>query len=160
MQDLLTAANISAGVFYHYFPSKDAIIAAVADEVLAEISSAHTGAKAPPLKSLGEFVRIIVTDIERVDQDSGAATLAIQLWSEALRNPDMARVAATSVSKVMDWLTTKVKALQHAGHLSPHPAPRQVAAILLAIVHGFMVQRALVKTDAKAYCKALKDLAL
>jgi AcrR family transcriptional regulator len=160
MQDLLKAANVSVGVFYHYFASKDAIIAAVADEVLAEISAPHAGPSAPPLKSVADFVRRVIVSIEDIDKKSGSATLAVQLWSEALRNPAMGKVAAESLNKVIDWFTDKVTELQKTGAIPKGQSASGIAAILLGMVHGFMVQRALLKLDARTYCRGLKRLSL
>jgi AcrR family transcriptional regulator len=157
MQDLLKAAKVSAGVFYHHFPSKGAVIAAVADEVLAEISTNHAESDRVPLRSAADFVRKVAAAIERIDERGGSATLAIQLWSESLRNPDMAKVAADALRKVLEWFTAEIRQLQENGHVSAKASARQGAGIVLGIVHGFMVQRALLKIDAKTYCAGLKS---
>jgi TetR/AcrR family transcriptional regulator, transcriptional repressor of aconitase len=54
MQDVLAEARLSAGAVYRYFPGKDDIIAAIADDALAEISQAVQRVldtdPAPPLR--------------------------------------------------------------------------------------------------------------
>src|ERR1019366_6037828 len=68
MQDVLAEAALSAGAVYRYFPSKDDIIAAIADDALAEISQAvQRVLDTDPAPPLPEVVGRIVATMERLD---------------------------------------------------------------------------------------------
>jgi AcrR family transcriptional regulator len=91
MQDVLSEANLSAGAVYRYFRSKDDIIAAIAIDALAEVTSAFEDVfdtdTPPPVE---EVLGRILTTIQRLDDTQDLAKVAIQVWGEALRSPTLA----------------------------------------------------------------------
>jgi TetR/AcrR family transcriptional regulator, transcriptional repressor of aconitase len=89
MQDLVAEAGMSSGAVYRYFPSKDAVIEAIAAENLEQVvavirQSIDDGASPPAaIASVLQFVT------SRHAED-GFAAIALLVWSEALRNPALA----------------------------------------------------------------------
>src|SRR5437764_2366990 len=88
MQDVCREADLSPGAIYRYFPGKDAIIEAIADERHAreagfmELARA-AGGGADGIRALGRasFASLADPD-ERLRRRPG-----LQVWAEALRNP-------------------------------------------------------------------------
>lgn len=89
MQDLARAAGMSVGNFYRYFPSKDAIIAAMASHDMAEMEADFAAIQQAdnPLPLIREKIRF---KIEGCD-DHG------RLWAEitaaAQRKPEIAQIS-------------------------------------------------------------------
>ncbi len=154
MQDLLRATGLSAGAFYRYFPSKESIVVALAMVALSEISSgldAESAADPPPLRDV--LCRVIHA-MERLDIRHGTPRIAVQLWGEAQRNPELLKVMTEAFSSVVDWFEGVVAAQQAHGNL-PSASARNMARALAGVVHGFWVQRALFGTHAADYCDGL-----
>jgi AcrR family transcriptional regulator len=87
MQDLAVAAGMSAGNFYRYFPSKNAIIEALAQQDLERMETEIGAifAAADPRKAFGELLR---ARVENIHCDNGP------LWAEieaaSFRKPEIA----------------------------------------------------------------------
>ncbi|MDX3100125.1 TetR/AcrR family transcriptional regulator [Nonomuraea angiospora] len=158
MQDILREAQMSPGNLYRYFPGKDAIVLAIVEATLADVTAAfeQTLLDEPPplLEALTEILRAI----ERLDDDEGTPRLAIQIWGEALRNPAMASLFAEAITPVRQWFAQLVEAHQHRGLTSGQVPPEHLANVLLGAIHGFIVQRALLKLDAASYAEGLRGL--
>ncbi|GAB1363577.1 TetR/AcrR family transcriptional regulator [Rhodobacter sp.] len=90
MQDLARAAGMSVGNFYRYFPSKDAIIAAMAAYDMAEMEADFAAVQVSddPLALIREKIRYKISD---ACSDHG------RLWSEitaaAQRRPEVAQIS-------------------------------------------------------------------
>jgi len=90
MQDLARAAGMSVGNFYRYFPSKDAIISAMAAYDMAEMEAdfAALHAAADPIAEIRAKIRFKIGD--------GCAENG-RLWAEitaaALRKPEIAQIS-------------------------------------------------------------------
>ncbi|GAA3220066.1 hypothetical protein GCM10020216_030740 [Nonomuraea helvata] len=158
MQDILREAQMSPGNLYRYFPGKDAIVLAIVEATLAEVTAAFEQTlldKPPPLlEALTEILRAI----ERLDDDEGTPRLAIQIWGESLRNPAMAALFADAIAPVRHWFTQLVEAHQDRGLTSGQVPPEYLANVLLGTIHGFIVQRALLKLDAASYAEGLRGM--
>lgn len=90
MQDLARAAGMSVGNFYRYFPSKDAIIAAMAAYDMAEMEEDFAALQVSddPLALIRQKIRYKISD---ACSDHG------RLWSEitaaAQRRPEVAQIS-------------------------------------------------------------------
>ena len=90
MQDLARAAGMSVGNFYRYFPSKDAIIAAMASYDMAEMEAdfAVIQGSDDPIAAIRAKIRFKIGD--------GCAEQG-RLWAEitaaALRKPEIAEIS-------------------------------------------------------------------
>ncbi|MFF0311934.1 TetR/AcrR family transcriptional regulator [Streptosporangium sp. NPDC004379] len=143
MQDVLAEAELSAGAVYRYFKSKDDIIAAIAAEALAEVASAFEAeddARPPDLDNIVD----LVLGVERppLSGSQGSAQLLVQVWSEALRSP----LLGTKLKEVMTEARGVVGGLvarhQQRGLLPADVPAEHVADVLMALVDGFLVRRA------------------
>lgn len=101
MQDLARAAGMSAGNFYRYFPSKNAIIEAMIARDLEEVKEAFGEVMAstdPATALLAAFEQ----KLDTLDCDDGP------LWAEidaaARRRPEIAQVAGTMETEICGFL--------------------------------------------------------
>jgi AcrR family transcriptional regulator len=156
MQDILREAQMSPGNLYRYFPGKDAIVLAIVEATLAEITSPFDPPSdgAPP--SLEETVDEVLRRFERLD--TGAPRLAIQIWAEALRNPALAMLLATAIGKVKAGFIELVEEHRSRGLVPADTSTENLATALIGTVHGFIVQHTLLGVDAAEYTDGLHAL--
>ncbi|MEU6714977.1 TetR/AcrR family transcriptional regulator [Nonomuraea sp. NPDC046802] len=143
MQDVLTEAELSAGAVYRYFKSKDDIIAATAAEALAEVASAFEAeddARPPDLDNIVD----LVLGVERppLSGSQESAQLLVQVWSEALRSPSLGTKLKEVMTEARGVVGGLVARHQQRGLLPADVPAEHVADVLMALVDGFLVRRA------------------
>ncbi|MCX8507911.1 MAG: TetR/AcrR family transcriptional regulator [Rhodobacteraceae bacterium] len=103
MQDLARAAGMSAGNFYRYFPSKDAIVAAMVQKDLAEVQEDFL-----QIQRSGSPEQSLITAFER--RIDSMSTVDGPLWAEidaaAVRKPEIAAALSKMEGAVMELMTT------------------------------------------------------
>lgn len=160
MQDVLAEAELSVGAVYRYFKGKDDIIAAIAGEALAELATSfdrHDADEPPQLDNIVD----LVLQVEKPPLASSpeSARLLVQIWSEALRSPGLAAQLTDVMAATRGVLGGLVAQHQKRGLLPDDVPAEQVAAVLIAFVDGFMVQRAVHgHADAVAFRNGLHAL--
>ena len=84
MADICAAAGTSPGALYRYFPSKDAIIQAIAEEEKREVAELidEIGKIRDPLKEVPDLLAYVL----REEVKSANAGLIAEFTAEALRN--------------------------------------------------------------------------
>lgn len=103
MQDLARAAGMSAGNFYRYFPSKNAIIEAMIARDVADVKEDFMRilASADPIEALMDTLRRRLEGMDCVDTP---------LWAEidaaAERRPEIHQVVSTMEREVVFFLVT------------------------------------------------------
>jgi TetR/AcrR family transcriptional regulator, transcriptional repressor of aconitase len=160
MQEVLREADLSAGAVYRYFKSKDEIIGAIAANALATITSAVDevlDTETPP--PLDEALAAVLETVERLDHEQDTAKVALQVWGEALRSPALAARVEETIAGVTASLTRLVEAYQERGQIAADVPPDEVARLLVAIVHGFVVRHAVLgDVDVQAFRRGLQAL--
>ncbi|MBV8350271.1 MAG: TetR/AcrR family transcriptional regulator [Mycolicibacterium sp.] len=144
MQDVFTEAGRSAGAVYRYFSSKDDMILAVASQNLADVTEALRSAlrsgdgDAEP----GQAMAALLDEVASRHADDQLATVALMVWSEALRNPALAdRLREASAAMTRD-LADLVRERQAAGEL-PGARAEALARVILSILPGYLLNLAL-----------------
>ncbi|OUC99220.1 TetR/AcrR family transcriptional regulator [Streptosporangium minutum] len=159
MQEVLSEARMSPGGAYRYFPSKEALVAAIATETLTEVSAA--------LKALSEdgstpgpddMVTAVTSTVERLDALHDTAKLEIQVWAEAQRSPLLAEQFARAFADVERFMTEQVETYQGRGLIERDVPAGHIARVLIGLVHGFMVQRTLLQADTALFRDGLRAL--
>src|SRR6187397_127630 len=115
MQDICAEAGMSPGNLYRYFPSKEAIIAGIAERDRAEIGQQFARADL----SRGLFAvlegmahhHFTIRSIEQVK-------LCTEVMSEARRNTEIARISAAFDADVRKWLVGMFKTAAERGDIS------------------------------------------
>jgi AcrR family transcriptional regulator len=91
MAEIAKAAGLSVGQIYRYFENKEAIIAAIVAQDLAEMREKFAEMESRP----GDLVDALVEHLpEAVDKcfDLGRAALTLEVLAEASRNPKVAAI--------------------------------------------------------------------
>lgn len=138
IQDLVEEAGMSSGAVYRYFPSKDAVIEAIAAENLAQVvtalEQAIEGGASPPAA-----IATVLEFVTRRHAEDGFAAIALLVWSEALRNPRLAaHLRDATVSALAALADPKPR---RAGHDSLDPTA--LADLLLCVLPGYLMRLAL-----------------
>jgi AcrR family transcriptional regulator len=143
MQDIIRESGLSAGAIYSYFESKNAIIAAIADERHAAerstISSA--GREADFGKMLERLSQYFVGSLQQAGEQE-RRRVGIQLWAEALRDDELLAVVRRGVEEPRKMLAAMAKTAQQQGRLRPEFQPDAIARVFIALFHGLILQRA------------------
>lgn len=160
MQDVLAEAELSTGAVYRYFKSKDDIIAAIAAEALAEVASAFEldDGAAPP--DLGNIVELVL-GVERppLSGSPESAQLLVQVWSEALRSPSLSAKLKEVMTEARGVVGGLVARHQQLGLLPADVPAEHVADVLIALVDGFLVLRAVYgHADSVAFRNGIRAL--
>lgn len=160
MQDVFAEAGLSAGAVYLYFRGKDEIVRAIALEAITEISAElqplvdAPGTPAP----LYDVIAAAVTGLERLDIERGVPRIALQVWAEAVRSPQMAAEVKGIIETVAPLMVRLVERHRDHGSLPLDVPVHATARALMGMVPGFIVQRVLVGLDAATYLDGLRVL--
>ncbi|MEO8532081.1 MAG: helix-turn-helix domain-containing protein [Deltaproteobacteria bacterium] len=118
MQDLARAAGMSAGNFYRYFPSKDAIISAMTCKDMDMIRCEFTDilASDDPMKA---FRQALDAHIEQGEKDGA---LWVQIEAAAARRPEIAKQMAETEQMIVDHMLAVFAHLsgQTLAHMTLH----------------------------------------
>lgn len=143
MQDLFTEAGLSSGAVYRYFASKDELIVAVVGENMREVVAAiHTIATERRDEPLGTAIAEVLELIGRKHRENGTAALAVQVWSEVLRNDALADQLRTLIGEMRKDVEAVVRDHQAAGALPADIPASALANVLTGLVPGFIMQLA------------------
>jgi AcrR family transcriptional regulator len=161
MQDILREANLSAGAVYRYFKSKDEIIAAIGfDNVAAFTRTVDEVLEIDDPPPLDEALGRLLAALERLDEDQDHAKITLQAWTEALRSRPLAGRVEEGWAELTRSLGGLVETYQRRGDLSRHVPAEHLARLLVGLLHGFVVRRAVLGDgDAEAFRSALRALA-
>ncbi len=160
MQDIFAESALSAGAVYGYFASKDDLVGAIIEEVLAEIAAAlDTVTDTEPLPPPHEVLRRMLQILDRPPHGSELARLAVQVWAEAVRSPELSVRLSGYYRELRDRFTTLVQRYQHDGTLDRDVSAHHVAQVLTALGPAFLLQRALLDDiSADTFTHGLRGL--
>ncbi len=160
MQDLFAEVGLSAGAVYRYFSSKDDMVLAIGEQSMREvIAMIHSFAAAPRSAGLGDALGNVLEVVQRKHAQDQTGAMAVLSWSEALRNPELARRFEVLIAPMRADLANVVREHQANGDLPKHPAPEALAAVLMSIVSGFIIQLALFEAPAESgFAEAVRAL--
>src|SRR5579862_7717227 len=142
MQDLFAEAGLSSGAVYSYFDSKDDVIAAIAEQNMRGVTEMITDiATQRPVRPAGEVLAEIMEMLRVRDAQDGLGKLTVIVWSEAVRNPALAARFAALITQLRASLAEVIT--QRRGSLPADVPADQLAATLLSVVPGYLLQLAL-----------------
>ncbi len=158
MADIIRASGLSAGAVYSYFRSKEELITAVAGLPLANAEAVFAALPADDAApSPAEAVAALVQGVVARAADDPAlgvdiTRLAVQVWGEALRNPEVRGRVSAVYRTLRDHCTEVARRWQAAGNLPPEARPDEVGAAMLGLAQGFLLQRLLLdEATAEGY---------
>src|SRR5262245_11836587 len=142
MQDVIREANLSVGAVYRYFPSKNDLIMTFAEQAVDQVAGLfeELGRRQPP-PTLAEAMQSAVNLVTDETGPDGVFRLAIQIWSEAVRDPGLREVVRKVYGRMQAAMVLLARRAQENGGLPPDAAPEAVGVVLLALMPGYAVQR-------------------
>ena len=145
MQDVINEAELSVGAVYRYFDSKEALIEAVAEQVVGlVVSELDSMIVAKPLPPLAEVMDRVLRVVEAQTDPNGAARMALQVWGEALRNPRLRDLVAGVYQTIRARFVRLAAQARDEGQLPPGVDPHEAGVVLFGLVPGFILQLVLV----------------
>jgi len=157
MQDICAEAGMSPGNLYRYFPSKEAIIAGIAERDRAEVAQQFANADL----SQGLFA-VLEGMVQHYfgDYPRERVLLCTEIMSEARRNPEIARISASFDADVRKWLLDLLRAAVACGDIPGDVDLEGAVTMLMLIVDGVWWRRALdPQFDAAAVVPIFMDTA-
>ena len=141
MHDVATEAGMSAGNLYRYFPSKDAIVVGLSGRDRREVADSFMALQAGGGDFMTAFAELGRRHFE--DEPREKAVLCLEIWAEATRNPDFARLSAEFTDDIVDRLTALLDAASEAGSIAPAVDTRTIATLICTMADGLFVRRAI-----------------
>jgi AcrR family transcriptional regulator len=138
MNDISAEAQISVGLIYRYFDSKDAVITFMATEHLEDLRGVLEQARRAP--TLFEGLELIaICHCEEQPEHIHVAFVA-DLFAEAARN-EQVRVLVRDVTQFfIDSVADLIACSEEAKSIAPGLAPRTVAEIIVDSMRGMMIR--------------------
>jgi AcrR family transcriptional regulator len=151
MQEIATEARLSTGAPYRYFSSKEEIILEIAGDafrVIFEPVTQLVDSAEPPTvadlvaASINPVARDLTTDAagQPVPVDE-LLRCAVQAWAELLRNEDLRKQAVDGFEHVRRRMTDVLRHGQAAGTVPSGLDPERGTRVVMALLHGFVLQR-------------------
>jgi AcrR family transcriptional regulator len=139
MQEICAAAGMSPGNLYRYFPSKEAIIAGIAERDRAEVGAQLAGAVFATdfFATFGALARHHF--VERTAEEVG---LCAEIMTESRRNPTIAKIMQDFDHDVRARLVTMLKAAAERGDICADIDFEGVVTMMMTIADGVWWRRA------------------
>jgi TetR/AcrR family transcriptional regulator, repressor for uid operon len=140
MQEICAEAGMSPGNLYRYFPSKEALIAGIAERDRAEVGRQFASADL----SVGLFAVLegLAHHHFSVRPDE-QVLLCTEVMSEARRHPEIARIHSAFDADVKKWLVDMLRAAAERGDIPADTDFNAVVTMLMIIADGVWWRRAL-----------------
>lgn len=144
MQDVIKEANLSVGAVYRYFPSKNDLITALAEQVIDQITAMFgelVSSDPPPSLAMAmQRATDFVTDQTGPD---GTMRMALQIWSEAMYDPTLAAFVSQVYARIRMILDRFAEQAIDTGALPAGTDPQTIAVVLFSLMPGYALQRIL-----------------
>lgn len=139
MQEICAEAQMSPGSLYRYFPSKEAIIAGIAEQDRADVAEKFQAiAEAPDFfQALAFAARHYI-----VEESMEEVCLQTEIKAESRRNPEIAKIYAGVEQEVKAGMMNVLRAAVARGDIPPHIDLEISATMLMALVDGLYWRRA------------------
>ena len=142
LQDVFAEANLSAGCVYNYFRSKEDLVLAIADErhhdeqqAIAQASSGQD-----PIKALRSIAQRFVDDYLK-EGGLEKRHIAVQTWAEAGQNHAILRTVVAGMEGPKSQICKLIRRAQALGKLSRAVEAEATARAMIAMFHGFILQK-------------------
>ena len=143
MRDVLAESRLSAGAVYRYFPTKDDMVLAIARENLRDVVAALVTVVGREDATLGDAVAAALERLASKENADELASLAVQVWSEALCNPRLAADFVPAMQQARHDLAGAIARQQQLGAVSRTVPADDLAGYVLSALPGYLLQRAL-----------------
>ncbi len=158
MQEICGEAAMSPGAVYRYFPSKVAIIAAIAEAERAKHAAffERMAAADDPVEALAS---IGIDTLEELLAGPQAA-LATETMAEAVRNPDVRAMFDRNIREARAALVSALQRGQARGVVDPSLDVETACQLVMAMADGLVAHQALDPTLTAARFRPVLQLLL
>jgi TetR/AcrR family transcriptional repressor of uid operon len=134
ISDICAEAKISPGHLYHYFDDKDAIINAIAEDRLNEITKHFERSISRP----GSMVADMLSEIDWLTQSEGPANSALlfEMLAEAVRRRPVAKTLQAFSRQMRGGLADVLHRGQARGEIDREIDPDVAATVVIGIMDG------------------------
>jgi AcrR family transcriptional regulator len=144
MQDLFAASGLSSGAVYLYFASKEDVILAIAEENMRDVVALiHGLATSRPEDGIGAAISEVLDVVRKKHADDQLGGIAVLVWSEALRNPALAKRFDESLRQMRTDFADLVREYQAHAAATHDATPEALAALFMSIIPGYILQLSL-----------------
>ena len=148
--EICREASITPGGLYHYFSSKDDLIAAVIEAQALGVQGRMKGLIHEAVDAESAFRQVAQFFFQTMqDPDIDNITrLEIEIWAETLKNPQLAGKSEKAWTMRLEWLEALVKRGVEDGVYDAEVVdPHALASLMVALFAGLRVGRLLWKDD-------------
>lgn len=142
MQDVAAEAGMSPGNLYRYFASKDALVAGLCERDRAGLASEFNDVKNAGGDFLAAFRDLGRRHFEDSARNRSKAKLCMEIWAEAARNPEIAKLQTDFDRTFDEQLVDAFEVAKREGAIHPDVNIRAVASIVNKLGDGLFVRRA------------------
>jgi AcrR family transcriptional regulator len=144
MQEICEASGMSAGALYRYFPTKESIIVAFAEDERAEAAKLVSHLNASP--NIVSALTAVVPELVNGLTDENYGRLSLEVAAEATRNPAVKAAFEQNETELRERLSAALHQGQLAGHVDPE-LDRDTAVFLLTALFDGIAGRAALSPD-------------
>ena len=140
MQEICAEAGMSPGNLYRYFPSKEALIAGIAERDRAEVAQQFAQA------DLSQGLFAVLEGMAHhyfAERERERVLLCTEVMAEARRHPEIARISTAFDADVKKWLLGLLRAAAERGDIPGEIDFDGVVTMLMVIGDGVWWRRAL-----------------
>jgi len=137
LNDVISAAGITKGAFYHHFPSKQALALEVVDYWHGEATKRIMQVAAQYPRAVGQL-RAIAQVVCDMKGHAGDQNSSFQIFCTELREdvPDLGSKTAQQAGMWVDLGAAVIARAQDEGDIRPDADPRAVAEVMVTLVMG------------------------
>ena len=140
MQDVANEAGMSAGNLSRYFRSKEAIVAGLAERDRAELGG-DFAIVAQHTDFLVAFEAMGRKHL--IEEPRERSVLAVEIWSEATRNPHVASVCSAIEAECRGFMRLMFAQAQDRGEIAADVDVAMAARLMMTCADGLVKRRAL-----------------
>lgn len=156
VQDICRAAGVSAGAFYVYFDSKEALIEGICERNRTEFAERFA-----MLADAPDFLAALsqLADHYLLEEPPHKRAICLEIGAEATRNPNIARMFLTIDEHVEQSFRSLFERLAEQGRIAPRVSIDELMRILMMLADGLLWRRAIdPKFDVEANAQAVIGL--
>jgi TetR/AcrR family transcriptional repressor of uid operon len=142
MQDVAAEAGMSPGNLYRYFPSKDALVAGLCERDRVGLAQEFAAVKNAGGDFLAAFRDLGRRHFEDSPANRAKAKLCLEIWAEAARNPEIAKLQDDFDRTFEEQLVEVFESAKQRGAIHPDVNIRAVASLISKLGDGLFVRRA------------------
>ncbi len=154
---IATAADMTNGAIYHYFPSKAELYAAVYEEVFDRVFTEFEMAVVDQGTLVAQYAAVLDAADRLNREDPVLAAFVVGVASDAQRHPELAHLLRPLYRRNVRFFRNLVAAAAERGELHPDVDQRAVEDLLNAVVSG-LARLSAITGDARRHAAAVDAL--